>query len=64
MLELIVNLCTIKPLSAREISNYLNRDLKWIKSKYISKLVKEGRINLLYPDNPKNPNQKYYVKNK
>ena len=64
MLELIVNLCTIKPLSAREISNYLNRDLKWIKSKYISKLVKERRINLLYPDNPKNPNQKYYVKNK
>lgn len=62
MLELILELCKIEPLSAKEIGKYLNRDYSWIKKEYISKLVKENRLNLLYPDKPKSPNQKYFTK--
>ena len=61
MLEYIVELCSIRPLSAKELAKYLNRDDEWIKKEYISKLVKEGRIKLLYPDKPKHPDQKYYI---
>lgn len=62
MLELIIDLCKIEPLSAKEIANYLNRDYNWIKKEYISKLVKQGKLSLLYPNKPKSPNQKYYSK--
>ena len=61
MQEYIIELCAINPLSAKELAHYLNRDDEWIKKEYISKLVKEGRIKLLYPDKPKHPNQKYYL---
>lgn len=61
MLEYIIELCSINPLSAKELARYLNRDDEWIKKEYISKLVKEGRIKLLYPDKPKHPDQKYYL---
>ena len=61
MLEYIIELCSINPLSAKELAHYLNRDDEWIKKEYISKLVKEGRIKLLYPDKPKHPDQKYYI---
>ena len=62
MLELIIDLCKIEPLSAKEIANYLSRDYNWIKKEYISKLVKQGKLSLLYPDKPKSPNQKYFSK--
>lgn len=61
MQEYIVELCSINPLSAKELAQYLNRDDEWIKKEYISKLVKEGRVKLLYPDKPKHPDQKYYI---
>ena len=61
MLEYIVELCAIKPFSAKELAKILNRDDRWVKKEYISKLLKEGKIKLLYPDQPKHPDQKYYI---
>jgi len=61
MLEYIVELCAIKPFSAKELAKSLNRDDEWIKKEYISKLVKEGKIKLLYPNQPRHPDQKYYI---
>lgn len=61
MKEIIIDLCKIDPISAKEIGKHLNRDYLWIKKEYISKLVKENKLKLLYPDNPKSPNQKYYA---
>ena len=61
MLEYIVELCAIKPFSAKELAKCLNRDDEWIKKEYISKLVKDGKIKLLYPNQPRHPDQKYYI---
>lgn len=62
MKKLILELCKIEPLSAKELGKYLNRDYSWIKKEYISMLVKENKLKLLYPDKPRSPKQKYYTK--
>lgn len=62
MLNIIIKLCKVKPLSARELGNYLNRDYNWIRKEYLSKLVKENKLFLTIPDKPKSSKQKYYSK--
>ena len=61
MMNIIIELCKIKAFSAKEIAILLNRDYSFIKKDYISKLVKDGKLRLLYPDSPTSPNQKYYA---
>ena len=62
MMDLIIKICSIKPLSAKELGNYLNRDSEFIQKEYVSKLIKENKLFLLYPDKLQSPNQKYYAK--
>lgn len=63
MLNIIIELCKVKSLSARELGgNYLNRDYNRIRKEYLSKLVKENKLFLTIPDKQKNSKQKYYSK--
>ncbi|SHG94148.1 ATP-binding protein, partial [Ornithinibacillus halophilus] len=59
MNELIVRLCQIKPLTLQELSKLLNRKPDPLRKKYLSKLVKEEKLELLYPDQINHPKQAY-----
>ena len=45
-----------------DISVYTGKDLRYIKEKVLSSLVKSGLLERLYPDTPNHPKQKYRSK--
>lgn len=45
-----------------DISVYTGKDLRYIKEKVLSSLVKSGLLERLYPDTPNHPKQKYRAK--
>lgn len=59
MNELILKLCDIKPLSVKELSELLNRKPDPLRKKYLSKLVTEERLKLLYLNLINHPKQAY-----
>ena len=60
---LIVDICTYNPHSADEIVTIFNMDAAHIKTRYIAKLLKEGRIRFTIPEMRNHPNQKYIAGN-
>lgn len=56
--DLVVRLCSIAPLSARELATLMQRSEAYI-SDAIQPLVRSGRLTFLYPDQPRHPRQKY-----
>jgi ATP-dependent DNA helicase RecG len=59
MNELILKLCDIKPLTLKELSELLNRKPDPLRKKYLSKLVTEEKLKLLYPNQINHPKQAY-----
>ena len=59
MNELILKLCDIKPFTLKELSELLNRKPDPLRKKYLSKLVSEEKIKLLYPNQINHPKQAY-----
>ncbi|GAB3049783.1 ATP-binding protein [Virgibacillus ainsalahensis] len=62
MNELILRLCQIKSLTLQELSELLNRKPDPLRKNYLSKLVKEEKLELLYPDQINHPRQAYLTK--
>jgi ATP-dependent DNA helicase RecG len=60
--EIILNLCAIKPLTLKELSELLNRQMDPLRKKYISRLLKEGKLELLYPEQVNHPKQAYMTR--
>jgi len=60
--EIILNLCAIKPLTLKELSEILNRQMDPLRKKYISRLLKEGKLELLYPEQVNHPKQAYMTR--
>ena len=58
--ELILDLCNWRNLGIKELAILLDRNEKYL-FKYISKLKKEKKIKLLYPDRFNHKNQKYIL---
>jgi len=56
--NVIVQLCTLFPLSLNELASLLERNKRYI-VKIIRPLVASRRINYLYPHQPSHPRQKY-----
>ena len=56
--DLVVKLCSVAPLSARELATLMQRSEAYI-SDAIQPLVRSGRLTFLYPDQPRHPRQKY-----
>ncbi len=54
----IVALCEVEPLSLRRLAELLNRTPNQVRN-YIKPLLADGHLQLLYPENPKHPKQKY-----
>lgn len=59
MKDLIVKLCEIKPMTLNELGDLLNRQPDPLRNKYLSKLVIEKKLKLLYPDQINHPKQAY-----
>ena len=59
MRKIILLACTVKPLSLKNLAELLDRNADNLRVTYISKMVKEGALQLLFPDEPNHPNQAY-----
>ena len=57
--EIILKLCEIRPLMLKELSDLLNRNSDGIRNNYLSPLIEEGKIRLLYSEQTNHPQQAY-----
>lgn len=56
--DILVKLCTIQPLSLRELSRLMDRDEGALRE-IVRSLVSNQQLSFLYPDRPNHPQQKY-----
>jgi len=56
--NVIIALCSFNPMSKRELAQFMGRS-EDTTGDLLRDLVAEGRIELVYPDVPNHPNQKY-----
>jgi ATP-dependent DNA helicase RecG len=59
MRDLIESLCRERWLSAAEIGLLLARDAAKVQSRFLTAMVREGRLELRYPEVPNRPDQAY-----
>lgn len=59
MEELLVELCAQKPLMLKELAQLTERTPDGLRNNYLSKLVREKRLRLQYPDQVNHPRQAY-----
>lgn len=59
MKDIIFNLCEIKPLALKELASLLSRNPVGIRNNYLSPLIDEGKIRLMYPGQINHPQQAY-----
>jgi len=62
MERVILDLCSVRALTQAEIGTLLDREPRGVRSRYLSKLVREGRLRLRYPMQPSHPNQAYLAR--
>ncbi len=60
----IIDLCTDRFLSLRDLSALLNREQETLRTGFISKMVREGLLELRYPDIPSHREQAYRTASK
>jgi len=58
--DILVKLCSVQPLSLRELSTFMDRDEGALRE-IVRALVNGRRLSFLYPDRPNHPKQKYTV---
>jgi len=58
----IERLCRIRPFTADELARILHRNKRWVKSSYLSPMIRDGILIYTIPDSPKHPNQAYRAK--
>lgn len=56
--DLLVRVCSIKPLTLRELAELLNRSEAHLRET-LRHLIETGRLAYLYPNQPRHPRQKY-----
>ena len=59
MEEIIVRLCTQKPLMLKEMADLLGRTPDGLRNNYLAKLLTKGKVRLKYPDQNNHPKQAY-----
>jgi ATP-dependent DNA helicase RecG len=57
--SVIVALCATEPLSLVELSDLLGRAPASLQNHYLTPMLKEGVLQLLYPHHPSHPQQRY-----
>ena len=59
MKALILDMCTERWLSAKEIAEVLNRDPQKIQARFLTMMVRESLLELRHPGVPNRPDQAY-----
>jgi ATP-dependent DNA helicase RecG len=59
MRRVIATLCSGRWLTARELGSLVNRDPENLQTRFLTAMVREGRLQLRYPDVPNRPDQAY-----
>lgn len=59
MKQIIIKICSIRPIGVKELVNYLNRSHSAIRIEYITPLIEEGKIRPLYEGQKNHPKQAY-----
>jgi ATP-dependent DNA helicase RecG len=57
----IVKLCSIKPFTAAELAKIFKVKPSYLKTKFITKLLNEGKLKFTIPNKPKHPEQAYTI---
>lgn len=57
--EIILQMCSVKALTVKELTELLNRNSDTLRKGYISRLLKESKFVLKYSDNINHPFQAY-----
>jgi ATP-dependent DNA helicase RecG len=57
--NIILNLCSWKPISLQQLSQLLQKQPKYLLKSYIQPLMGEGLLKYVYPEMPNHPNQAY-----
>lgn len=61
---LILRLCDLKPYKLPELSRLLKRHDVYIRQNYLMPLIKDGKLEYLFPHQPNHPQQAYRTKNR
>lgn len=55
----ILQLCAVQPLSLAELAELLARKSASLQNHYLTPMLKQGSLHLLYPSHPNHPQQRY-----
>jgi ATP-dependent DNA helicase RecG len=61
--EVIKEICSVNHFKSSEIAQILDKREDYIKRKYLSKMIRSGDLEYLYPDMPNHPDQAYKTRN-
>lgn len=59
MRDIILQMCDDRPVTLKELSSVLERDLKALQDQYLTPMLSAGLLELKYPDNKNHPDQAY-----
>ena len=62
IVDIIIELCSLRPFKLVEISKLINRSPKYLLRKYIQPLMKKGELEYLYKEMDNHPEQAYCKK--
>jgi ATP-dependent DNA helicase RecG len=57
--QLICDLCTWRAMRAEELAKLLARDLKYLRNRHLSAMIRSGELEFLYPESPNHRLQAY-----
>lgn len=59
--DIIISLCSLGPLQPVQLGKVLGRDAQYLRIKFLSEMVKAGKLVYQYPSKPAHPQQAYKV---
>jgi len=60
MIDTILQLCSQHFITLRELAHLLGRTPEYLRIHYVNKMVRNGQLQLQYPDKPSHPEQAYH----
>ena len=58
---IIRDLCRWRPLRGEELATLLHKDLKYLRNKHLTRMVRAGELAFLYPESPNHALQAYLL---
>ncbi len=59
--QIIRDLCRWRPLRGEELAALLHKDLKYLRNKHLTRMVRAGELAFLYPESPNHALQAYLL---